>query len=74
MVLKAEIAQAEYDGLPDDWKKEYQKMSGEHYRDDMFYLNVEKAGGFALEPVDGLKSALVKERAKAEDAYIKLKA
>lgn len=74
MVLKAEISQAEYDGLSDTLQGEYLKKSGEQYREGMFYLDVGPSGGFALEPIDGLKSALSKERQNAENANVKLRA
>ena len=73
MVLKAVLSQAELDGLPDDLKKEYSRKSGEHYRDDKFYLDVAPTEGFSLEPVEALKSALSKERKNASDANYQLK-
>lgn len=42
----------------------------DHYaeRDGKFYLSVDPVGGYALEDVSGLKSALSKERGRAEKA------
>jgi hypothetical protein len=74
MTLKAVISQADYDGLSDDLKKEYLKKSGEHFREGMFYLDVARVEGFGLEPIDGLKTALARERQNAEEAGYKLKA
>lgn len=74
MALKAVLSQGEYDALPDDLKKEYLKKSGEHFKNEMFYLDVTSAEGFGLEPVEGLKTALARERRDAEEFKRQLKA
>lgn len=73
MAFKSEITEAEYTAMTPEKQAEYKKMSGEYYREGMYYLDVIPSGGFALEPVDGLKSALQKERSRAETAERGLK-
>ena len=62
MALKPKITQAELDALPADIQKEYKPVQGS---DDSFMLDVTPQGGYALENVAPIKSALETERRRA---------
>lgn len=66
--MKAFVDKAEFEKMADEMKAEYTETEGGHL------LKVEAGGGYTLEKdVDGLKSALGKERANVRDAQSKLK-
>ena len=65
MSLKAILDSLE--GISDEIKKEYIEKNGK------FHLDVTSVAGFALEDVNGLKTALSKERGSVESLNIKLK-
>lgn len=66
MALKAILDST--DGLSDDLKAHYTEKDGK------FFLGVESVGGFGLENVEGLKTALGKERGIAAELKKKLEA
>ncbi len=62
-MLKAILSEAEVGALPEALKSEYRKQD-----DGTFILDVGSVGGFVLEDVTGLRTALSTERKLREDA------